>query len=84
MRKGSQGRLVTESIENIGPRAPPRSRLALLRVDERLTDYARTLRAWRTSFEARFESEIVPALKEAYPEIKSRQDIEVFRRKWCV
>ncbi|KAM0789871.1 hypothetical protein ACM66B_006717 [Microbotryomycetes sp. NB124-2] len=44
--------------------------------------YARTLREWRRRFEATFEAEIVPALKEAYPELKSRKDIEVFRRKW--
>lgn len=33
-------------------------------------------------FLRRFESQIVPALKEAYPELKSAHDVEVFRRKW--
>ena len=45
-------------------------------------DYARTLREWRARFADRYESDIVPALKAAYPELKSRHDIEVFRRKW--
>ena len=45
-------------------------------------DYARTLREWRRRFEATFETEIVPALREAYPELTSRKGIDTFRRKW--
>lgn len=51
--------------------------------------YARTLREWRDRFEDTFESDIVPALRKAYPESMSsgdekeeREAIEVFRRKW--
>ncbi|KAL8279229.1 hypothetical protein RQP46_008266 [Phenoliferia psychrophenolica] len=44
--------------------------------------YARTLREWCRRFEATFESDIVPALREAYPELTGRKGIEVFRRKW--
>ncbi|SGY84757.1 BQ5605_C009g05718 [Microbotryum silenes-dioicae] len=44
--------------------------------------YARTLREWRRRFEATFEDEIVPALHEAYPELKSRKGIDTFKRKW--
>ncbi|SCV74620.1 BQ2448_7649 [Microbotryum intermedium] len=44
--------------------------------------YARTLREWRRRFEATFEEEIVPALHEAYPELKSRKGIDTFKRKW--
>ncbi|KAK4698916.1 cyclopropane-fatty-acyl-phospholipid synthase, partial [Phenoliferia sp. Uapishka_3] len=44
--------------------------------------YARTLREWRRRFEATFESDIVPALRETYPELTGRKGIEVFRRKW--
>lgn len=54
-------------------------------VDAELTcepDYARTLREWQRRFEDAFETDIVPALKEAYPELKTRKEIEVFRRKW--
>lgn len=47
-----------------------------------VADYARTLREWRRRFEATFEAEIVPALKEAYPELTTRKGIDVFRRKW--
>ncbi|GAA99580.1 uncharacterized protein L969DRAFT_86843 [Mixia osmundae IAM 14324] len=64
INKGSQGRLLVETVENIGPH------------------YARTLREWRRRFEARFESHIVPSLRETYPELKSRKQLEVFRRKW--
>ncbi|ORY82941.1 hypothetical protein BCR35DRAFT_79269 [Leucosporidium creatinivorum] len=44
--------------------------------------YARTLREWRRRFEATFETEIVPALREAYPELTTRKGIDLFRRKW--
>lgn len=47
-------------------------------------DYARTLREWQRRFETNFETEIVPALKETYPQLRvdGRKDIETFRRKW--
>lgn len=48
----------------------------------RYVDYARTLREWERRFSDAFETDIVPALKEAYPELKTRKEIEVFRRKW--
>ncbi|KAI0754827.1 cyclopropane-fatty-acyl-phospholipid synthase [Daedaleopsis nitida] len=70
LTKGSQGRLVVDSVSNIGPH------------------YSRTLREWRRRFEARFEDTIVPALRAEHPGImgsddeKSREEIEVFRRKW--
>ncbi|OCH86874.1 cyclopropane-fatty-acyl-phospholipid synthase [Obba rivulosa] len=44
--------------------------------------YARTLRDWRERFEARFEDIVVPALKAEHQELTTREDIEVFRRKW--
>lgn len=50
--------------------------------------YARTLREWRDRFEAKFESDIVPALRVKYPDsmgegvVGEREAIEVFRRKW--
>ena len=46
--------------------------------------YARTLREWRKRFEHNFEEEIVPALKEAHPELRQhgRRDIDIFKRKW--
>ncbi|KAI5481275.1 hypothetical protein MNV49_004897 [Pseudohyphozyma bogoriensis] len=44
--------------------------------------YARTLREWRRRFEKTFDTDIVPALREAYPELKGRQGVELFRRKW--
>lgn len=50
--------------------------------------YARTLREWRKRFEASFETDIVPALNEAYGNSNgsagrvSKKDVEVFRRKW--
>jgi len=44
--------------------------------------YAPTLREWKRRFTERYESRIVPALKSAYPELKTKQDAEVFRRKW--
>lgn len=47
-----------------------------------VADYARTLREWCRRFEARFETEIVPALREAYPEIQGRREVDVFKRKW--
>lgn len=45
-------------------------------------DYAPTLREWKRRFVERYDSRIVPALKAAYPELKTKQDAEVFRRKW--
>ena len=48
--------------------------------------YARTLREWRSGFLEKFESVIVPALKEEYPDVMTgengRHEIEVFMRKW--
>ena len=68
LEKGSSGRLIVDSVSNIGPH------------------YARTLREWRRRFLDRFESIIVPALKDQYPEVmtgeRGRQEIEVFKRKW--
>ena len=49
----------------------------------RVADYARTLREWQRRFEATFDEDIVPALKEAYPELRnSPEGVQVFRRKW--
>jgi len=66
--EGSSGRLVCESLDNIGPH------------------YARTLRAWRTRFEAVFDSAIAPALLVEYPAIsfgkQAKYELEVFKRKW--
>lgn len=46
-------------------------------------DYARTLREWQRRFEATFDADIVPALKEAYPELRnSPEGVQVFKRKW--
>lgn len=57
-----------ESVANIGPH------------------YARTLREWRRRFLDKFESVIVPALQEKYALSNSgemsREEIEVFKRKW--
>lgn len=75
LERGTSGQLVVDSVSNIGPH------------------YARTLREWRTRFEEHFESDIVPALRAAYPDIMgdrnekgdssaTRDEIEVFRRKW--
>ncbi|EMD31380.1 hypothetical protein CERSUDRAFT_119769 [Gelatoporia subvermispora B] len=64
MNRASHGRLVVESVSNIGPH------------------YARTLREWRERFEVKFEDVIVPALKAEHQELTTREDIEVFRRKW--
>ncbi|KAI1790184.1 cyclopropane-fatty-acyl-phospholipid synthase [Ganoderma leucocontextum] len=70
LTKGSQGKLVVDSVSNIGPH------------------YSRTLREWRTRFEARFEDAIVPALKAEYPGVmdaddaSAREEVEVFKRKW--
>jgi len=76
---GSKGRLVVESVANIGPH------------------YSRTLREWRQRFAQKFEAVIVPALQKEYRERSakegkqghggkqatlSRDEIEVFRRKW--
>ncbi|TDL16233.1 cyclopropane-fatty-acyl-phospholipid synthase [Rickenella mellea] len=65
---GSSGRLIVDSVSNIGPH------------------YARTLREWRRRFLACFESVIVPALREEYPDVMNGPDgakeIEVFKRKW--
>ncbi|CCA73014.1 related to cyclopropane-fatty-acyl-phospholipid synthase [Serendipita indica DSM 11827] len=51
--------------------------------------YARTLREWRRRFEAKFDSVIVPALREEYPDVmgahlgeKGEREIQVFKRKW--
>ena len=43
--------------------------------------YARTLREWSTRFQALFPSAITSALLSDHPEM-SKEDIEVFRRKW--
>ncbi|KAK4046516.1 hypothetical protein OIO90_006545 [Microbotryomycetes sp. JL221] len=59
-----------------------RGKLIVEQIENIGPHYARTLREWRRRFEATFETEIVPALREAYPELKSRKQIEVFRRKW--
>lgn len=76
LTSGSKGSLIVESIDNIGPH------------------YARTLREWRRRFVDRFETAIVPALQKEYAErrekagaqgratILSRDEIEVFKRKW--
>ena len=45
--------------------------------------YAKTLRIWRQSFEATFQSKIRPSLLEQHPEM-SEKDVELFRRKWEV
>jgi hypothetical protein len=48
-----------------------------------VADYARTLREWQRRFEATFDRDIVPALKEAYPELRnSAEGVQVFKRKW--
>ncbi|KAF9046312.1 S-adenosyl-L-methionine-dependent methyltransferase [Panaeolus papilionaceus] len=69
MTSGSSGRLVVDSISNIGPH------------------YARTLREWRRRFEDQFEARIVPALKKEWrlregDRTMSRDEIDVFKRKW--
>ena len=84
--QGSKGKLVVEQIENIGPREPTkRGKISERELSTDMppsVDYARTLREWRRRFEATFEAEIVPALREAYPELTTRKGIDVFRRKW--
>lgn len=79
--KGSKNTLILEALDNIGPRT---SRFASARAvfDVRLSDYAPTLREWKKRFMQSYDSRIVPALKAAYPELKTKQDAEVFRRKW--
>ncbi|KAF9553889.1 cyclopropane-fatty-acyl-phospholipid synthase [Agrocybe pediades] len=77
LTSGSKGSLIIDSIENIGPH------------------YARTLREWRRRFVSRFEEVIVPGLQKEYAarreqagvgtggmKVLSRDEIEVFRRKW--
>ncbi|PPQ86315.1 hypothetical protein CVT25_005616 [Psilocybe cyanescens] len=76
LMSGSKGSLIVESVDNIGPH------------------YARTLREWRRRFVDRFETAIVPALQKEYTERRekggisggtatlSRDEIEVFKRKW--
>lgn len=75
LSEGSKGRLIVESVANIGPH------------------YARTLREWRRRFLNRFESVIIPALQREYAlsnsgeekdgsSVMSRDEIEVFKRKW--
>ncbi|PPR07764.1 hypothetical protein CVT24_003714 [Panaeolus cyanescens] len=69
LTSGSSGRLVVDSVSNIGPH------------------YSRTLREWRRRFEERFEDHIVPALKKEWNAREgnrsmSRDEIDVFKRKW--
>lgn len=87
---GTKGKLLVESIENIGPRMSlpafprfyPRRRVRTDHSFSSTTDYARTLREWNRRFGKTFETDIVPALREAYPELTGRKEIEIFRRKW--
>ncbi|KAM0751461.1 cyclopropane-fatty-acyl-phospholipid synthase [Meredithblackwellia eburnea MCA 4105] len=62
--------------------AGSKGRLLVEQIDNIGPHYARTLREWRRRFEATFDTDIVPALRQAYPELKGRKGVDVFRRKW--
>ncbi|KAK7921334.1 hypothetical protein PG985_009356 [Apiospora marii] len=77
VRRGSRGRLVVEDVTSVG------------------AHYARALRCWRGRFLGRFEGVIVPELRRLGARgkegssgmtgkggVMTKEEIEVFRRKW--
>ncbi|KZS91158.1 cyclopropane fatty acid synthase [Sistotremastrum niveocremeum HHB9708] len=57
-------------------------RFCVVSVEDMSPHYPRGLREWGRRFEENWDEKLVRSLEERYPELKQKENMEIFRRKW--
>ncbi|KAI0777608.1 cyclopropane-fatty-acyl-phospholipid synthase [Trametes elegans] len=69
------------SLPNAAQAAVP-GKFVLHQLEDHGMHYPRTLREWGRRLDASFSDDVVEALRQRHPELRSDGDLAVFKRKW--